>query len=144
MRALSEDPSQSGGETSAANVPQKQVAVDDSETERSSDEELELLDTKGKGKDKGPSSLDPIDTVHGVASHQSSLGLDREPPSPPHKRLESPSPPPSKKSKTISKPSSSSSDEDSEAERKRRVQRLKSTSSTRGAKQPIKRGGKRF
>ncbi|THH02766.1 hypothetical protein EW026_g122 [Hermanssonia centrifuga] len=125
MRALSEDPLQSGGETSAANVPQKQVAVDDSETERSSDEELELLDTKGKGKDKGPSSLDPIDTVNGVASHQSSLGLGREPPSPPHKRLESPSPPPSKKIKTISKPSSSSSDEDSEAERKRRVQRLK-------------------
>lgn len=38
---------------------------------------------------------------------------------------------------------SSSSDDDSEAERRRRLARLKSGSS-RGAKQPIKRGGKRF
>ena len=49
---------------------------------------------------------------------------------------------PSKKSKR-SRMSSESDDSDSEAERKRRLAQIKSGPS-RGPKQPIKRGGKRF
>ena len=53
------------------------------------------------------------------------------------------SPPrPSKKAKKGAQ-ISEDSDEDSEIERKRRIARLKSSSS-RGAKQPLKRGGRRF
>lgn len=47
--------------------------------------------------------------------------------------------PPAKKSKRVE----SSDEEDSEAERRRRVAQIKSKAQ-RGAKQPLKRGGKRF
>ncbi|CCM04295.1 uncharacterized protein FIBRA_06466 [Fibroporia radiculosa] len=52
-----------------------------------------------------------------------------------------PSSPPTKKAKRAVVPSSS--DDDSEAERKKRVAQIKS-SANRGAKQPLRRGGRRF
>jgi hypothetical protein len=48
-------------------------------------------------------------------------------------------PPPSKKAKAAS-----SSDDDSEAERKQHVARMVASSKRGGARQPLKRGGKRF
>ena len=128
------------------------LASDDSATEPEDDEEiLPVLPPQSKGKEKlrQPSSspVPVIKTQRGRTNVSRQLTPEPEPA--PSKAATqtvssaSDSSPirPAKKKKPA--PVSSSSDEDSEAERKKRIARLKSGSS-RGAKQPIKRGGKRF
>lgn len=155
-----ETPSRSGVKRPSVDIPRKQAADEDSETERSSDEG-EQVSGKGKANDKPLSSQTRFSEKKGhfVAPAQSSSGaaspsLSRGPPQGKEKEKEKESEPlsdtdmssspvrPTKKAKKA-RDSSSSSDEDSEAERKRRIAQLKSSSS-RGAKQPLKRGGRRF
>ncbi len=129
---------------------------DSSATEAEDDDEdiLPALPSNNKGKARAsplPSSPIPaISPPSKRAGTTASRQLSPEPEPIPPKTVPAQAPSsasdsspirPAKKTKRAQ--ASSSSDDDSEAERRRRIARLKSGSS-RGAKQPIKRGGKRF
>ncbi|KAI0925975.1 hypothetical protein AcW1_008260 [Taiwanofungus camphoratus] len=130
-----------------------QAAEDDSVTERSDDEALPPPASKSqeKGEDVLLSSTTRSDNLTRSGSltranpilsrkHTSEdAGTpNRTSTQAPTTGDTSPSPPAKR-----SKPVTSSSDEDSEGERKRQVALIKS-SAHRGAKQPLKRGGRRF
>jgi len=121
----------------------------DSATESDSEQGPSVLDhTKGKGKaslhsrssDLSPKPLQPQSVV---PSRQIS-------PLPPHGQSQTKGPSSDSESSPLrpakkAKPRVSSSDDDSEEERKKRVAQLKNGAAPkRGARQPIKRGGKRF
>lgn len=115
----------------------------DSATESENDKPPVLEHTKGK--QKAPPvlrSLSPMD-----AEMPPDAILRRRSPTPkapgPAKLSDSDSSPvrPKKKAKASS---GASSGDDSEEERKKRVASLKSGAPKRGARQPLKRGGKRF
>jgi hypothetical protein len=111
----------------------------DSATESDS-EDVSPLPDQGAGK---------ASTSRATSSSQHRNPVLSPPPAPkslsqhkaPESDSESSPPRPVKKAK----PQNSSSDDDSEADRKRRLAMLKGVGAAkRGAKQPLKRGGKRF
>ncbi|TFK87965.1 hypothetical protein K466DRAFT_585918 [Polyporus arcularius HHB13444] len=132
-------------------MPAKPIpsAADDSVTEEEPEEDDHAVPA-GKGKvvphsrwntnsrDGSPVRSVPPKRATPDQSPPPKAGGSRKEPSPPA----SSSPPPPKKAKKA-QVSDSSDEEDSEQERKKRLARLKG-SSTRGAKQPVKRGGRRF
>ncbi|KAF4596531.1 hypothetical protein EYR38_007918 [Pleurotus pulmonarius] len=124
--------------SSLPSAPSQRPVAADSATESDNDDEAPQTTNKGKGRAhdalhtssqgvKSPSAPNQPSTNVPVSDDDSS----------PHR--------PTKKAKP---PAPSSSDEDSEAERRRRIAQLKKgtvgTSNRQGARQPIKRGGKRF
>jgi len=137
--------------------PSARVAqrVDDSETEPESDSEVapnEPAQSTGRAADeahirklqKSPSPASSKLLTRGSprASRQNSPRGRGEPSAAVDQSTDDsspPRPPPSKKTKRVEP----SDDDDSEAERRRRVAQIKSIPQ-RGARQPIKRGGKRF
>lgn len=130
-------------------------ADEDSVTEDEDEDRPAVLAAKGQIEDVvgGPSrsavtspSGSPTRAVSSQRLRQSGPGRARTPEQTSSQgvpSIDSPSSPPAKRTKRTVESSSSSGDEDSEAERRRHVARIKSTS-TRGAKQPLKRGGRRF
>lgn len=117
----------------------KRPVAADSATE--SDSDVEPPQTTDKGKERAldaPHTSSSQGMKSPSASNQPSTNVPvSDDDSSPHR--------PTKKAKP---PAPSSSDEDSEAERRRRIAQLKKgtvgTSNRQGARQPIKRGGKRF
>lgn len=110
-------------------------ADDSSPTEHSSDEEAASNRNKGKALDR---SSRPNSLAKSGSDSPARDANDEEVFSP--KR-------PSKKAKKVESSSDSDSDDDTPESRRRRLARLKVTSSSlgsRGVRQPVKRGGKRF
>ncbi|RPD61097.1 hypothetical protein L227DRAFT_75750 [Lentinus tigrinus ALCF2SS1-6] len=124
-------------------------AADDSVTEEEPEEDDHAAPTgKGKAVPQSGRSTNSRDgsPVRSVPSKRATP--DQSPPPKSRGSRKEPSPPASsspplpKKAKKA-QVSDSSEDDDSEEERKKRLARLKGAS-TRGAKQPVKRGGRRF
>ena len=132
-------------------TPKQPSPADESATEEEPEEE-EYPVTSGEGKvDQLPLKAPEMDDSPARSGPSKRATPDQQSPIPKsrasHKEpsapaSSSPLPPPPKKTKRA-QVSSSSDEEDSEEERKKRLARLKG-SSVRGAKQPLKRGGKRF
>ncbi|KAI0710020.1 hypothetical protein C8Q76DRAFT_740783 [Earliella scabrosa] len=123
--------------------------ADDSVTEEEPDEEdLSVAGAKGKAiQDRRDSPVANNSPVRSVPSKRATPDQSSPPPkardSPKESSLPASSSPIPLPKKAKRAPVSSSEDEDSEDERKKRLARLKGNA-TRGAKQPLKRGGKRF
>ncbi|KAH9928631.1 uncharacterized protein B0H18DRAFT_999770 [Fomitopsis serialis] len=129
--------------------------VDDSETEPESDSEVapnEPAQSTGRAADEAhtrklpksssPASSNPLTRASPRVSRQNSPRGRGGPSAAADQSTDDsspPRPPPSKKTKRVEP----SDEDDSEAERRRRVAQIKSIPQ-RGARQPIKRGGKRF
>ncbi|KAI0787924.1 hypothetical protein C8Q74DRAFT_1349161 [Fomes fomentarius] len=133
----------------ASRAPSKVPLADDSVTEEEP-EEVEWPTSGGKGEAiQDRRSTPPRDNSPGLSVPSKRATTDQSPPpqspdSPKGSNLpasSSPLPPPKKMKRA--QVSSSSDEEDSEDERKKRLARLKGNTA-RGAKQPLKRGGKRF
>jgi len=140
------------GRTSNSGHP----ADSDTETEQSDDEGIAPPKVAiGKARDpwspnvnsrapSGPGSPKRVDhSVSGPSTPSAAAASRHHSPVPPSaEQASSPPSPPAKRAKR--QIATSSSDEDSEAERRRRVAQLKGGTARGGAKQPIKRGGRRF
>ena len=133
-------------------LPQKskaQAADDDSETEEEPEEDYTALNAKGNTAERRKSNAATRQNTPGRSVPSKRATPDQparggSPASPdPARPVTSSSPLPAPKKSKRAKAPSSSSDDDSEEERKRHLSRIKAGGS-RGAKQPLKRGGKRF
>ncbi|KAJ3555697.1 hypothetical protein NM688_g2433 [Phlebia brevispora] len=138
--------SRSGVEASSARINKKKATPEDSETEKSSGEDRATAKTKidvPSGSEQpsrqGTTSRVASTSVRAESPQDREMKPSKtsEPESSPDSRPSVSSPRPAKKAKRVQE--SSSSDEDSDAGPKRRA-----GPSTRGAKQPLKRGGRRF
>ena len=125
------------------------AAADDSVTEEEPEEDDHAAPAgKGKIVPQYPQNTHSRDgsPARSVPSKRATPDQSPPPKSPDNRKVPSPptssSPPLPKKAKRA-QVSDSSDEDDSEEERKKRLARLKG-SSTRGAKQPVKRGGRRF
>lgn len=119
----------------------------DSVTEEEEDVPQPIPVSVVKGKDRGTTSLIPPKRDSSGQPRNMSPDTSDDPPRPPTRSTKLPSDDssspirPTKKTKRAS--SSSSNDDDSEAERRRRIKQV-TGGIQRGAKQPMKRGGRRF
>ncbi|KAI0749567.1 hypothetical protein C8Q80DRAFT_1162659 [Daedaleopsis nitida] len=140
-------PSSRAKPSSRVVIPEPPSQADDSVTEEEPEEEdYPAMNSAGKAtqarnanaRDSSPVRSVPSKRVTPESPPPTSRDSPKEPSLP---ASSSPLPPPKKTKRA--QVSSSSDEEDSEEERKKRLARLKG-SSARGAKQPLKRGGKRF
>ncbi|GBE87802.1 hypothetical protein SCP_1200270 [Sparassis crispa] len=132
---------------SSQNLPPKQAADDDSATEQSDDDVPPPQKEKGKAKDlKVQNHILPsaLASRSGSPTRVSSKSQPTPDKSGSQEQAPGDGSSPEPVSKRVKRaPVVSSSDEDSEAERRRRVVQIKG-GVQRGAKQPLKRGGRRF
>ncbi|KAF7796621.1 hypothetical protein EIP86_007803 [Pleurotus ostreatoroseus] len=154
--APEEQPSRSDVRDISIDVPRRKAAPpEDSETEKSSDEgqaapkqskqETSSSPPPPSRKDSPPESSGSRDRAQIARSSQKPTSKSSKAAEAETSSDAGPSSSPARPAKKAKRAqvSSSSDDEDSEAERKRHLSQLKG-SSTRGAKQPLKRGGRRF
>ncbi|KAI1797372.1 hypothetical protein LXA43DRAFT_1089242 [Ganoderma leucocontextum] len=131
---------------------QSAAADEDSVTEEEPEEEdYAVVSEKGKAPAQDRPHANARDSSPARSVPSKRVTPDQSPPprsrasarQSPHPPSSSPLPAP-KKVKRGKAAESTSDDEDSEEERKRHLARLKGNGATRGAKQPLKRGGRRF